>query len=149
MKVSTRLAGVADLEQVAVLFDEYRQFYAQPTDLALAKQFMHARLSEGSSLVLVAEVDEGGVVGFTQLYPLFDSIGACPSFILYDLYVAKRARRTGVARTLMVDAVEEARKCGAGRIELQTARDNGPAQALYEGLGWKRDDDFFIYAIHP
>ncbi|EMT5434751.1 MULTISPECIES: GNAT family N-acetyltransferase [Stenotrophomonas] len=149
MKTHTRVASAEDLEQVAMLFDKYRQFYAQPADLPLARQFMHARLSEGDSLVLVAEADGDRLVGFTQLYPLFDSISARPSFVLYDLYVDRPARRTGVARTLMINAVEEARRRGAARIELQTAKDNAAAQALYAGLGWQRDEDFFIFAIHP
>lgn len=108
MRARIRLARVEDLEQVAMLFDKYRQFYAQPADLSLAMQFMSARLSDGSSLVLVADADRGGLVGFTQLYPLFDSISASPSFVLYDLYVDKRARRTGVASSLMINAVEGA-----------------------------------------
>lgn len=49
----------------------------------------------------------------------------------------------------MINAVEEARRRGAARIELQTAKDNAAAQALYAGLGWQRDEDFFIFAIHP
>ncbi|MCI1144954.1 GNAT family N-acetyltransferase [Stenotrophomonas maltophilia] len=148
MSVNVRVADVADLEQLAVLFDEYRQFYAQPTDLGLAKRFMRSRLSEGDSLVLVAENEGTGVAGFTQLYPLFDSVSTCSSFILYDLYVNKPSRRSGLARALMVEAVEQARRRGAGRVELQTGRANIPAQALYEGLGWERDNDFYIYAIH-
>lgn len=149
MSVTIRTAGVKDLDQVAVLFDAYRQFYAQPAHPALARDFMQARLSEGTSLVLVAENADGTILAFTQLYPLFDSVGAVPSYILYDLFVSLQARRQGIARLLMVEAVNEARRRGAGRVELQTGRDNLPAQALYEGLGWARDNDFFIYAIHP
>ncbi|WP_430390950.1 N-acetyltransferase family protein [Dyella sp. 20L07] len=149
MSVNVRIAKVSDLDQVAVLFDEYRQFYEQPANAALARSFMASRLSEGSSLVLVTETSGGEIVAFTQLYPLFDSVGAVPSFILYDLFVSERARRQGIARALMVEAINEARRRGAGRVELQTARDNIAAQALYEGLGWKRDNDFFVYAIHP
>jgi len=149
MPATIRLANLADLDPVAALFDAYRQFYAQPADPALARRFIQARLAEGSSLILLAEDASGRVIAFTQLYPLFDSVGAVPSFILYDLYVDTAARRQGAARALMVEAVNEARRRGAGRVELQTARDNLPAQALYEGLGWKRDNDFFVYAIQP
>lgn len=149
MALNIRIAGPGDLAPVAVLFDGYRQFYAQPADLALARRFIEARLAEGTSLILVAEGAAGDIVAFTQLYPLFDSVSAVSSFILYDLFVAERARRQGIARALMIEAVAEARRRGAGRVELQTARDNLAAQALYEGLGWQRDDDFLIYAIHP
>ncbi|MBH1638038.1 GNAT family N-acetyltransferase [Stenotrophomonas maltophilia] len=122
MSVNVRVADVADLEQLAVLFDEYRQFYAQPSDLGLARRFMRSRLSEGDSLVLVAENEGTGVAGFTQLYPLFDSVSTCSSFILYDLYVNKRSRRSGLARALMVEAVEQARRRGAGRVMSTSGR---------------------------
>lgn len=49
----------------------------------------------------------------------------------------------------MIAAVSTAKGLGAGRIELQTAKDNVPAQRLYEGLGWVRDNDFYVYAIAP
>ena len=149
MGISVRPATAADIEAVASLFDQYRQFYGQPSDPGLAREFIGARLREGSSLILVAPDSEGDLLGFTQLYSLFDSVGATKSYVLYDLFVSPDARRLGVARELMVAAVSVAKALGAGRIELQTAKDNAPAQRLYEGLGWARDNDFYIYAITP
>ncbi|MCD9086629.1 GNAT family N-acetyltransferase [Stenotrophomonas sp. SY1] len=149
MSITVRQATPQDLEPVAVLFDQYRQFYGQPADLALARTFMSDRLAEGSSLVLIATDQADKTLGFTQLYPMFDSVGATRSFVLYDLFVSPTARRQGVARTLMEHAVATARELGAGRVELQTAKDNLPAQRLYEGLGWVRDNDFYVYAIAP
>lgn len=149
MELQIRVATLQDLEQIAPLFDAYRQFYGQQADACLARDFMQARLREGSSLVLLAAPAGGAAVAFTQLYPLFDSVGAIPSYILYDLFVAPGARRSGVARQLMQAAQREAARRGAGRLELQTARDNLPAQRLYEGLGWVRDNDFYVYAITP
>lgn len=149
MNVNVRKATTEDLEAVAKLFDQYRQFYGQAANPELARSFMHARLKEGSSLVLIAADEAGNVFGFTQLYPLFDSVGATKSFVLYDLFVAPAARRWGVARALMLNAVDVAKELGAGRMELQTAKDNAPAQKLYEGLGWVRDNDFYVYAITP
>ena len=149
MEISVRPAVAADIEPVASLFDQYRQFYGQASDPGLAREFIAARLREGSSLILVAPGSEGHLLGFTQLYPLFDSVGATKSYVLYDLFVSPDARRLGVARELMVAAVSAAKGLGAGRIELQTAKDNVPAQRLYEGLGWARDNDFYIYAITP
>ncbi len=149
MSIAVRIAQATDLASVAALFDAYRQFYAQPADLALATRFIGERLAEGSSLLLVAQDDAGGLRGFTQLYPLFDSVGATRSFILYDLFVEPSARRSGVARALMEQALVHAKARGAGRVELQTAKDNFPAQKLYERLGWIRDNDFYVYAINP
>ncbi|WMJ69208.1 GNAT family N-acetyltransferase [Stenotrophomonas sp. 24(2023)] len=149
MTMTVRIAQESDLAGVAELFDAYRQFYGQPANIAVATAFIGSRLHEGSSLILVATNDAGAMVAFTQLYPLFDSVGATPSFVLYDLYVRPDARRAGVAKQLMHEARSVARQRGAGRIELQTGKDNTAAQRLYESLGWVRDTDFFIYAITP
>jgi len=149
VEISVRPATAADMEPVASLFDQYRQFYGQASNPGLAREFIGARLREGSSLILVAADSTGNLLGFTQLYPLFDSVGATKSYVLYDLFVSPDARRLGVARKLMVAAVSVAKGLGAGRIELQTAKDNIPAQRLYEALGWARDNDFYIYAISP
>ena len=65
--------------------------------------------------------------------------------MLYDLFVATGARRRGVARLLMERAQQFAAETGAVRLELQTARTNRPAQALYESLGWIRDEQFYTY----
>lgn len=75
----------ATLDAESQVFDAYRQFYAQPPDPQLATAFLLERLGEGSSLLLVALKDACEVIGFTQLYPIFDSVSATRSFVLYDL----------------------------------------------------------------
>ena len=39
------------------------------------------------------------------------------------------------------------RASGAQRLELSTAEDNRPAQALYESLGYVRDEEFYFYEL--
>jgi ribosomal protein S18 acetylase RimI-like enzyme len=147
MPVSIRQATAADVERVAPLFDAYRQFYLQPADLPRARRFLTERLSQRQSTVLVAESGSGEVVGFVQLYPCFSSIRTAPVLLLSDLFVAPDARGGGVGRQLMVAAARAARATGAVGLELATARTNAPAQRLYESLGWKRDDEFYQYAL--
>jgi ribosomal protein S18 acetylase RimI-like enzyme len=143
-----RQATTADLDMVAPLYDAYRQFYTQPPDLAAARTFIGDRIRRGESTVFLAlEDDESKALGFTQLYPAFCSVAAKPYYVLYDLYVASGARRRGVARQLMERAQEFATETGAFRLELQTARDNRPAQALYESLGWVQDEQYFVYTL--
>ena len=36
---------------------------------------------------------------------------------------------------------------GALRLDLSTARTNTRAQALYESLGWQRDDAYLVYNL--
>src|SRR5262249_20566227 len=144
--ITTRLAAPADLAQVAALFDAYRQFYKQPADLPRARAFMRERLEGKDSVVLVAESATGNLLGFCQLYPLFCSILAAPTYVLYDLFVTPDARGTGAGRTLMLAAQSYAAETGAARLELSTAKDNTVAQSLYESLGWVRDQSFFVYS---
>jgi ribosomal protein S18 acetylase RimI-like enzyme len=145
-----RRASVADLDLVAPLYDAYRQFYEHSPDLATARTFMGERLQRGESVVFVAAEGAGSgehALGFTQLYPAFCSVAAKPYLVLYDLFVAPEARRRGVARRLMDRARAYADEVGADRLELQTARTNHSAQALYESLGWVRDDVFLNYVL--
>jgi len=143
--VLVRQAGEADLEAVAGLFDLYRQFYRKPPDLERARGYMAERMARRESVVLVAQSDDGQLTGFCQLYPTYCSLRMARTFVLYDLYVASAARGQGVGRALMRAAEDYARAAGAVRLELSTARDNKPAQRLYESLGWKRDDEFLVY----
>lgn len=90
-QLDIRHASVADAARIAPLFDAYRQFYEQPADAAAALAFISARLERGESVILLASVD-GAPVGFCQMYPSFCSVIAAPIYVLYDLFVARRAR---------------------------------------------------------
>ena len=48
---------------------------------------------------------------------------------------------------LMQAAQAQAQRDGMVRLELSTAKTNAPAQALYESLGWVRDEEFFTYRL--
>ena len=138
--------GPPDLPAAAQLFDSYRQFYQQAPDLALAQRFMTERLEREESVVLLAQSAAGELVGFCQLYPSFCSVEAAPIYTLYDLFVSPAARRSGAGRALLLAADARATADGKVRMDLTTARTNLQAQALYESLGWVRDDVFFAYS---
>lgn len=145
--INTRQARVADVEVLAPMFDAYRIFYGNASDLELAKKFLLERFSHNESIIFIAENDGGDAVGFTQLYPSFSSGAAARIFILNDLFVVPQARRIGVARLLMDAAASYGRAVGAVRLKLSTAIDNKTAQALYESQGWVRDTHFYNYDI--
>jgi ribosomal protein S18 acetylase RimI-like enzyme len=144
-------AGPDDAGRLAPLFDAYRQFYEQPSDLPGAERFLEERLKRRESVVLAAEVTDGAttgaVVGFTQLYPSFSSISMQPLYILNDLYVVPGGRRLGVGRALLEGARAFAASAGASTMVLQTALTNLPAQTLYKSLGWRRDTLFYTYEL--
>lgn len=146
--MSIRRAGIGDLDAVSGLFDGYRQFYGLPPDVTCAREFLRARIEAGESVIFLAEQAKR-VVGFVQLYRLFSSTAARPGllWLLNDLYVTPDARGCGFGRLLMERARQHALDTGAVRIELSTARDNRTAQALYESLGYRRDEAFYSYAL--
>jgi GNAT superfamily N-acetyltransferase len=140
-------ATIHDLDTLAPLFDGYRQFYRQPTDLARARSFLAERFAHHESVILLATHEQGAGLGFVQLYPLFSSVRTVRIYLLNDLFVSAEARGQGVAKALMTAAADHARALGAASLSLATALDNKPAQTLYESLGWKRDQEFCEYAL--
>jgi ribosomal protein S18 acetylase RimI-like enzyme len=143
-----REATVADVDLVAPLFDAYRQFYERPADLELSRAFLAGRLRQGESVIFLAEEDGAGL-GFVQLYPLFSSTAPRPRrlWLLNDLYVVPAARGRGIGRKLMSRARRLAEDTGACGIELATGRTNLNAQALYQSVGYRRDDEFLRYEL--
>jgi ribosomal protein S18 acetylase RimI-like enzyme len=135
------------LDKLAPLFDAYRIFYEQPSDVAAAFDFLNDRLSNLESVVFLALSKEGKGLGFTQLYPSFSSVSLCRIWILYDLFVAPEARRLGVGRAMMERAHRFSADTGAAFVELSTAKDNLKAQALYESMGYECDTMFYNYEL--
>lgn len=147
MSIQIRHANIDDLEQIAPLFDAYRQFYAQAPDIARARSFLAERFKNQQSTIFLATDANSQGVGFTQLYPSFSSVSASRIFILNDLFVVPGARRQGVAALLLKQAAQYGRAMGAIRLSLSTALDNAAAQKLYASLGWQRDNAFCHYDL--
>ncbi len=139
-------ADLEHLDRLAPLFDAYRVFYEQPSDLAAARAYLWERLRNLESVIFLA-LDRDQALGFTQLYPSFSSVSLERVWILYDLYVVPEARRQGIGRALMGRARTFARESGAKALLLETAVDNLAAQALYESLGYVRDTGFYHYEL--
>ena len=143
-----RQAVLSDLEPLAVLFDRYRQFQRQDSDIAAARVFLRDRLNYGQAALFIA-VDGVSPVGFAQLYPSFSSVSLSRVFVLNDLFVDESGRRKGIA-SLLLSAVEAyAWALGASRVTLNVAKDNPTAQQLYEARGWQPDQQFNMYHRFP
>lgn len=141
-------AALADLADLAMLFDAYRVFYRKPSDPTTAREFLRERIAREESMIFLARDDaDRAALGFTQLYPGFSSVSTRRLWILNDLYVAESARRRGVARALLESAREYALQTGALRLVLSTAKNNAQAQALYESLGYVHEKGMYEYAL--
>ncbi|WP_099361420.1 GNAT family N-acetyltransferase [Fredinandcohnia onubensis] len=139
-------ATIEDLEGVTNLFNSYRKFYQQESDIEGAKAYIKERMASKESVIFVVK-DKEHYVGFTQLYPTFSSISMKRAWILNDLYVDSNARKQGVGEMLLHKAKEYAIETGAKSISLSTAPDNVSAQRLYEKNGYKKDTQFYHYEL--
>jgi ribosomal protein S18 acetylase RimI-like enzyme len=127
------------LELVAPLFDAYRMFYEQPSDLGAAKDFLRQRLLLRETVIFLALEGETAL-GFTQLFPSFTSVGMKRLWILNDLFVVAQARGQRVGERLIERALQHAKQSGAKGVVLETAHSNTSGQKLYERMGFVRED---------
>ena len=137
-------AELDDLDALVPLFDAYRRFYGQASDLTGARTFLADRFKRGESVIFLAVVD-GAIVGFTQLYPSFSSVSMKRLWVLNDLFVTPDARKSGAGRALLERAERWAAETGAKGLTLSTQLTNLGAQRLYEACGWTKDDEFLHY----
>ncbi len=140
----------ANIEHIAVaahLFNQYRVFYGNESDLAIATTFLTERLENKESVVFLALNEQEKGVGFIQLYPTFSSVSAQRSWILNDLFVTEEARGIGAGKALMNAAKDLAKQTNAKGLALETAHDNHIAKKLYESLGYERDASYHSYFL--
>ena len=91
MSIHIRRAEPGDGSLVAPLFDAYRVFYQQASDIEGALQFITDRLLQNESVIFIAYLNDAPV-GFTQLFPIFTSVGMQRTWLLNDLYVTEHVR---------------------------------------------------------
>jgi GNAT superfamily N-acetyltransferase len=144
--VLRRLGSNDAVDEAAKLFDAYRQFYKQQSDLESARIYLSMRIKTEQSVVFLAE-QNGAAIGFMQLYPSFCSIALAPIWVLYDLFVTPEARGTGTATALLSEARRFGRASGAAYLQLTTAHDNHTAQRVYEANGWQLATRLIVKAL--
>ena len=142
MALDIKKVTAADVSSVALLFDAYRVFYHQPSNLPAAFDFIEQRIANKESAIFLA-IMGNEPVGFVQLYPVFSSVQMKKSWILNDLFVADAARNQGIGEALLQQAKQFGSETGAAYLLLQTGSDNYKAQSVYEKNGWIKTQDFF------
>ncbi len=116
-----RRATVEDLNQLAVLFDEYRQFYGASSNLTQSYDFLKQRFENKQSVIFI-HVKNDVFTGFILLYLGFSSVACSTYYILDDVYVTPLYRRQGSAKQLIDTAILFARHENALRISLETQK---------------------------
>ncbi len=133
-----------DLPQLSVLFDQYRIFYKNPSDVKGAEIFLKERLLKGESVIYVAVIDKE-LVGFTQLYPQFSSARMKRIWLLNDLYVLPSWRNKGISKKLIDAAKQLAKLTNAAGILLETEKENKIGNQLYPSSGFGLYDKTNFY----
>lgn len=141
--IEIKKATLTDINLITPLFDAYRVFYKQHSNLDAAKQFLKDRLTNRESIIYMAFINNEAV-GFTQLYPLFSSVSMQAMLLLNDLYVDNHYRNKGIGEALINKAKHYCTENQLKGLGIQTAHDN-PAQHLYQRLGFVRDTDLQFF----
>lgn len=139
-----RRAEEKDLSALAILFDEYRQFYGSSSNLKQTSDFLIKRFQNQETIIFISQKDET-LTGFVVLYQGFSTAECAHYYILDDTYISPRFRRQGMGHQLIDTAILFARQQNALRISLQTSKNNFEAQKLYEKLGFVEDTEFNTY----
>ncbi|MCY7361059.1 MAG: GNAT family N-acetyltransferase [Ignavibacteria bacterium] len=147
-------ANIDCIEIAANLFDLYRQFYKQKSDVNSAKEFLTERITSNESVIYLAldEADEteetkNSGMGFVQLYPSFSSVSMKKMWILNDLFVHENYRRQGVAEALIEKSKQLAIETKAKGLVLETHNSNFDAQKLYNKTGFELYDEYFTFYL--
>ena len=147
MDVTIRKATAGDVGRLAELFDAYRVFYGQPSDPALAKDFIVERLSQAESVIFCACTPDNRCLGFAQLYPSFSSVSAKRIWILNDLFVTETARGLGIGTQLLKEIKSFGIETQSKSILVETTTNNIGAQKLYQSSGYQRVNERVFYEL--
>ncbi|MFP3592692.1 GNAT family N-acetyltransferase [Chryseobacterium sp. SIMBA_038] len=141
---NTRKATIQDLPQLTELFDQYRVFYHKESDIPAAENFLNERIENKDSEIFVAE-ENGNLIGFVQLFPIFSSTRMQRYWLLNDLYVNENHRGKGFSKELIEEAKQLAKSTDACGVLLETGKSNDIGNQLYPACGFKLYDSVNFY----
>ncbi|HJS49374.1 MAG TPA: GNAT family N-acetyltransferase, partial [Gaiellaceae bacterium] len=132
-----RRASPGDYEAIAVLWRDFDHEVPPPIHEGPADQEKElAEVAEilASEVAFLAEDDDGTPVGFALARRRTPTLGT-----LTDLYVARDARRSGVATELMREVLTALGTRGIEHVDLEVVASNGVARSLYGRWGFRDD----------
>ncbi len=117
-----------------------RLLFAIEADFGVNEQKQRQGLAllvlDGRSCVLAAEAD-GEIIGMCTGQMVISTAEGGPAVLVEDVVVVPEHRGQGVGRALIDALAEWARARGATRMQLLADRNNPPALAFYDRLGWQ------------
>ncbi len=136
-----REATAKDVEAIHALAGELAGVVGDSTPaLEAVRTRLSELLEEPRARVLVAEDEDGAVVGMASLWIKPDLAHGDTVVEVPTLVVAEGARREGVGKLLMEEIQELAAENDANLIELVATPGNVPARDFYKSLGFVETD---------
>lgn len=137
-------ATLNDLDSITEVFNLYRLFQKQESDVDGARAFIKERLTNEESVIFIA-FDGHDPIGIAQLFPSFSSVSMQRIWVLNDLYVKENVRGNGFGEKLIRKSIAFAEETDAKGLLLETADDNVKAQKLYKRIGFMRETNHFYF----
>jgi len=137
--VRTRLATLADAEALRTIYNlevttSTVTFDLVPRSLAQQEEWLAKR--SGAHAVLVAEDDDGDVVGFASLSPYRDR-AAYSTTVEDSVYVSRDHQGRGVGTLLLGDLIEVARTHGFHAMMARIVGGHDASIRLHTSLGFE------------
>lgn len=131
LSTTIRLAAITDADEVWRLVQDFAPTF-RPEREAFDLTF-RSQLETTQTLVLVAELGAGSVVGYLLAHCRATFLANGPIAWVEEVMVAERARRQGVGQALMIEAESWAESQGAAYVSLASRR----AGDFYLALGYE------------
>lgn len=138
MNYTIKKATLEDVKEASELFNLYRIFYRQESDLKGSTAFIKERLLHGESDIFMAMIDNKAV-GFVQLYKLFHYIKLKKQWLLSDLFVHPDHRGKGLSVALIDRSKQWCEETGACGLMLETEKTNIIGNNLYPKCDFQYD----------
>lgn len=115
--------NLSEVDLVAGLYNNYRIFFNQPSDINLAHKFISRRLQHNQSVIFIALIKSKAhniPVGFVSIYPQVDTKDKEPvkNWIINDLYVEPDYRKKHIGEELIKATINYAKDHGSKFIEV-------------------------------
>jgi len=137
--MNVRTATSDDREVVLELAAEFHEFAGYSFDASVQQAVEELAARHRWGVILLADQNDQSVGYGAVCYGFSVEFGGRDAFI-DELYVRPSARGRGVGRALLEEMIGHCRVLGIRAVHLEVDHGNDQAAALYERLGFERQD---------
>ena len=138
MTITVRPYCSTDLQAMLTIWNEVvTEGVAFPQEELLDEESGAAFFAQQTYTAVAAEASSGEICGLYILHP--NNVGRCGHICNASYAVASRHRGKGIGEKLVLDCMEQGRRCGFSILQFNAVVEtNYAARRLYERLGFKQ-----------